>query len=670
MTAGRPRSGARLGAAVVLGLALAAALGPAAVARQAPPAPGRGGMTFVAQTPWVGTGGEFLVRVRVERPTGASNLEFALTVFPAVATRSEFFETLADRMGDSALVALEPVALSGLRAEANGEVVLTVPIRDPALPRDPSRVLLPPRDGVYPLRVELRDTLSGTVTDRFVTHILHTPEVHAAPRLGVSLVFPVHAPPALQPDGSRDLPEEAALTAMGQGVEAVRSTPFTLAPTPETLAALAASSDVEARALLATLKASAAERPMLAGSYVPANLAALLGSGLDGEVASQVGRGSTTVTEVLAGRIDTRTWLAEEALDPNVIDILAGRGFDRMLTDDGLLTPIPDLTITLTRPFVVTGRQTRMQAVSTDAGLTAHFDSQGNQPLLAHHLLADLAVIYLDRPGDDERRGVAAVAPRDWRPSRQFLDVVATGLALSPIVEPISLDTLFGAVPTASDESGATMVRTTATPNPGALPEVAEDLRDARRHLDSLGSVLGSDNTTSAVIEEHLLVAESSDLESAALRKAYVASAERQVLAQLEEIQMPEGRSITLTARTGEIPVTFRNNTGQPVRVVVRIESDRLDFPAGTVQTLELSRLNTTERFPVVARASGAFPIRITLESPDGHLVVGRARITVRSTAASGASLVVAMGAATFLAVWWGRNAMKGRRARGLVPEE
>ena len=59
----------------------------------------------------------------------------------------------------------------------------------------------------------------------------------------------------------------------------------------------------------------------------------------------------------------------------------------------------------------------------------------------------------------------------------------------------------------------------------------------------------------------------------------------------------------------------------------------------------------------------------LILESPDGHLVVGRARITVRSTAASGASLIVAMGAATFLAVWWGRNAMKGRRKRGLVQE-
>jgi hypothetical protein len=132
---------------------------------------------------------------------------------------------------------------------------------------------------------------------------------------------------------------------------------------------------------------------------------------------------------------------------------------------------------------------------------------------------------------------------------------------------------------------------------------------------------------------------------------------------------MPSGRSITLTARQGEIPVTFQNRTGKPVKVVVKVQSDKLEFPRGATQDLELTRLNTTEKFPVVARTSGAFPMRITLESPDGNLEVGRARITVRSTAASGAGLVMAMGAASFLAIWWGRNAMKGRRARALVAE-
>jgi hypothetical protein len=106
------------------------------------------------------------------------------------------------------------------------------------------------------------------------------------------------------------------------------------------------------------------------------------------------------------------------------------------------------------------------------------------------------------------------------------------------------------------------------------------------------------------------------------------------------------------------------------VKVVVRVQSDKLDFPRGTVQALDLTRQNTTERFPVVARTSGAFPVRITLESPDGNLVVGRTRITVRSTAATGVSLGIALGAAGFLAVWWGRHALRGRRARRLVAVE
>ena len=660
----------RFAAVLVLSLLVAAGAGAAGAGAACAQPAGRGRMTFVAQTPWVATGGLFQVRVHVDRPAGASNLEFALTVFPAVATRSEFVETLADRMGDTAHVALQPVALADLRPEANGDVVLTVPIRDPNQPRDPSRVLLQQRDGVYPVRVELRDRLAGTTVDKFVTHLLHTPEVHVTPKLGVSLVFPVHAPPALQPDGEHVLPDGDVLTAMAQGVDAVRTTPFTLAPTPETVVALAASNEAKAKTLLASLRAAAAERTMLSGSYVPANLPALMGAGLDGEVASQLNRGAAALTDLLSARLDTRTWLAEEALDPKVIDTLAGRGFDRMLTAEPLLAPIPDQKLTLTRPFVLLGRSTRVQAAAADAGLAAHFDSSANQALAAHHLIADLAVIYLDRPGDDERRGVAAVAPRDWRPTRAFTDVVLGGLALSPIVEPISLDTLFAAVPTARDDAGANLTRRPAIPAPGSLAEVASDLADARRNLDSLGSVLGSGNATSAVIEEQLLVAESSDLKTLRQRDAYVAGADRQVEAQLNAIEMPEGRSFTLTARTGEIPVTFKNNTGHPVRVLVKIESDKLDFPGGSEVDLELTRLNTTQRFPVVARASGAFPVRITLVSPDGHLEVGRARITVRSTAASGASLVVAMGAATFLAVWWGRNAMKGRRARGLVPEE
>ena len=137
---------------------------------------------------------------------------------------------------------------------------------------------------------------------------------------------------------------------------------------------------------------------------------------------------------------------------------------------------------------------------------------------------------------------------------------------------------------------------------------------------------------------------------------------------QLGAIRMPTDRSITLTARKAEIPVTFQNRTGVPAKVVVKVESDKLHFPRGDTHVLDLARRNTTERFSVELRTSGAFPLRIRLESPDGNLVIDETRLTVRSTAASRVSLGVSLGAALFLAIWWGRHALRGRRARRLVP--
>ncbi|HVF14885.1 MAG TPA: DUF6049 family protein, partial [Acidimicrobiales bacterium] len=201
----------------------------------------------------------------------------------------------------------------------------------------------------------------------------------------------------------------------------------------------------------------------------------------------------------------------------------------------------------------------------------------------------------------------------------------------------------------------------------GSLTGVVDDIRSVRRRLDALGSVLGATNAVSGDLGERLLVAQSADFRSSRQRRPYLAGVQQAIDGQLDGIVMPQDRSITLTAREGEIPVTFQNNTGHPVRVVVHMESDKLDFPRGETLELDLTRLNTTHRFPVVARTSGAFPIRITLVSPDGDLVVGRARLTVRSTATSGVGLGISLGAALFLALWWGRHAHRGRRAKRLM---
>ena len=313
------------------------------------------------------------------------------------------------------------------------------------------------------------------------------------------------------------------------------------------------------------------------------------------------------------------------------------------------------------------GGARQLQAVVADTGLSAHFDNAVDPVLAANHLLADLAVVYLDRPGAD-RRPMVAAPPRAWRADRRFVETAVAGLTQHPILDTISLDGIFSSVQPARGDDGRALVRTLSPPPPGGLGDVVPELRTARRRLDSLGSVLGPTASARSALEERLLLAESSELRSSRSRQPYVDAVLRGVESQVRAIRMPTGRSITLTARKGEIPVTFQNRTGVPARVVVKVESDKLLFPRGDTHTLDLARRNTTERFSVELRTSGAFPLRIRLESPDGGLVIDETRLTVRSTAASRVSLGVSLGAALFLAIWWGRHALRGRRARRLVP--
>jgi hypothetical protein len=108
--------------------------------------------------------------------------------------------------------------------------------------------------------------------------------------------------------------------------------------------------------------------------------------------------------------------------------------------------------------------------------------------------------------------------------------------------------------------------------------------------------------------------------------------------------------------------VTVQKDVSYPVRIVVRVEGDQLQFPGGSTRSLRLTRRNTTELFTVQARSSGAFPLTVTLESPDGRLTLSTTRFTVRSTAASGLGVVLSIGAGIVLLAWWARSFSRRRR--------
>jgi hypothetical protein len=654
-------------ALAVVGVLVAVAPVRAAVG-QTPPRPR---LLLTAQSGVVVAGGTFTLKLRVDRNAVPASAELAVTVFRAVQTRSEFEETVQDRISRAPLYALPASPLSSLPVDGAGDVTLSLPVLGPEAeatqPFDPGRLDLGPDNNVFPVRVELRQR-NGMSLDRFTTHLVHLPRLPTAPKLGLALVLPFAAEIGLPADGPRHLANVDDLTAVAQALEAARALPFSLAPSPETIATLAALNEDEPTRALETLRRVTAEHPVIAPPYVPVSVPAFVAADLEDELALQLRRGADTVSEVLRAQPDSRTWLATEPFDLGSVDQLVERGVRRMVALDTLLEPIPDQSVTLTRPFLLGGSHHEVPGAAADAGLGAYFNDAPQQALQAHHLLADLAVLWLDAPGDD-RRAVVAVPRREWKANRAFLDALVGGLNQNPVAEAVSLDTLFSAVDPALTARGFPLVRNPLEPPPGpGLGEVVSDIRQRRRQLGSLATVTGDATAGLLVLEQRLLIAQSSELRSTRQRDAYLDAVDAGVADELDAIDMPEVRSITLTARRGQIPVTFQNRSGSPVRVVVSVQSDKLEFPDGDSRPIELTRRNTTERFSVVARTSGAFPLRITLASPDGNLVIGRARMTVRSTAASGVSLLVSVGAALFLAVWWGRHVVRGRRARRLVP--
>jgi hypothetical protein len=619
-----------------------------------------GRIMLTSQVSWVTGGGAFDLGMHVTSAADPGDLEVAVIVHPALTSRSEFQRSVDGKVTGSAL-GVAARALSELDPTHKGEVRSTLLVQDQSQPRDDSRLQLR-KPGVYPVEVELREIGGGKVADRLVTHLVYVPITLQGPRLGVAWVAPVHAPPALQPGGTRHLSDasSAGLAALAAALDRFQTLPFTLHPTPETLTALAASTRPADADTLKTLVRTAQVHQVLAGTFVPVSPPAY-GTDDQSELAAQLDHGTDVIGDILKVRPETRTQVNDDGLDDTSVGHLQDQQVDRLLIRASSLAT-SEQRLTPSQPFQLAGRPgRRLTTVAADTGLTSRFDEK-DPVLAAHHLLADLAMAYFEFPANT--RGVVALPSPSWRPTAPFLDAFLSGLGASPVLAPMTLDQLIDSVPAATTSRRVPLVRrlTTTAPKPVPLPT---NLRTVRKRLDDFGGLVIDPGTPVFVnLDESLLMAQSTELR-ASQRRAYTTAVDTRIDKQLSLIRVPLSRSITLTAREGEIPVTVLNETGYPVRVQVRLSSDQLRFPGGSraaVLSVDLTHRNTTTRFRVQARTSGSFPIRIELVSPDGHLTVGTSRVAVRSTAASGVGVALSLGAAVFLLVWWARHAMRERR--------
>ncbi|MBV8982292.1 MAG: hypothetical protein JO086_15425, partial [Acidimicrobiia bacterium] len=127
------------------------------VARAAPEQ--HAAITLTSQSPWVQPGGEFRLGLHVDGVKDPGSVELVLNTYARLTSRSAFSQTLQER-AVGALLDVTSTPLTDLNVDPAGNFSLILPLQDPGLPREPGRLLLT-QDGVYPLRVELRQNGGG-----------------------------------------------------------------------------------------------------------------------------------------------------------------------------------------------------------------------------------------------------------------------------------------------------------------------------------------------------------------------------------------------------------------------------------------------------------------------------------------------------------------------------
>jgi Family of unknown function (DUF6049) len=636
-------------------------------------------LVLTGQPAWVTVGGNLPLRLQVRgQVAGTPGLTVSATAHDAVSSRSGFNTALEGRNLGSVLGHAE-LPLDSFPPGEDGSRTLTFPLQAEDGPRDPTRLQLR-RTGVYPVEVELRQG-DGTRLAGFVTPVVAVaPGANGGPaigqRLAVSWVVPMTARPAYQADGKPDPEVVSQLRPEGRvGRRAIAianpGVPLTLAPGPETLESWAqlANNDPGLGSSFDAMLNALGRSQVLAGPYVPLDVRSLVSGGLSAEVGPEIVQGTDKLSALLGTRVDPRTQIARPANEASLAR-LRDAGVDRVILDGAGLTPREE-QFTPAQPFVVRSQQGTATAVGSDAGLQRLLEGDDPPALRAQRFLAGLSVVALEQP--NVMRGVVVLSPDDWDASGALLESALAGLTSDhPLLQPLTVDDLVASVPPAT--SGNAPVEHELAPSPVPPTPVTErEFLDTETQLDAFNALVPPPNPVAEPGNRSLLVSLSSAWSGPGGRaraRAELARIDADVSQFVSRLRVPAVDStITLTAEKGEIPVTFLNETGQALRVRVRLDSDKLLFPDGDERILDLPPRSTTVPFAVETRSSGTFPLTLTVTSPDGALPIQQTEVQVRTTFfVSNVGVFLTVGAGLFLAGWWAHDIRRRRRRRAATP--
>lgn len=573
-----------------------------------------------------------------------------------VTTRSGFAATVDDELG-SPDHTLPPVPVTSLPASPRGGVELAYPMAaDDGLDDY----------GVYPLRLMLVDP-GGTTLAELVTYLVVLPdEGNEFPALTVAFVMEIGGNNGLRPDGTvlLDAETRAAVTSRVEVLQ--RSTlPLTVAPSPETLDALGdPTADEQSLNLLDGLRAELAGRTPLARPYVDLDLDALAAANLVTQVPGQAGAGAQVIRTRFNIEPMGGIWLSRPTLGDGGVDALRQIRAPYVVLPQSAVAGVEgyDADEVPTEPVSLgEGGPTGFVA---DEALGARLTG-ADGVIDAQRFLAELALVWLSRPSVE--RGVLVRLPELAAIDADTVATALAGLGEAGVSRVVTAQELFESVPPSDEDDGVPGVELAPSSGHDELGPLADPLGRAQSRVPALAGTLADRDLVDSLWRS-LLVSLGANTPQGE-RRAYVDRVDVAAADVASKVSAPEEFQITLTARDGTIPLTLTNDTGRPVSVKVHLDSNQLEFPDGTVRAEELLPGTTRLNLDVRTRASGAFPLDITVTSPDDAIELDHTTFTIRSTAVSGVGVFLSAGAGLFLLVWWARNWRSAKRSQRLVDQ-
>lgn len=568
-------------------------------------------LDLVSQSPLVPSEGEFTATLRWTGPVAGHQLR--TRIFQVADDEAD----LEQRAWSGQLNQLPAVPLEQLERNAEGDLVVRMPVRSLPLPGgDAERTYLPDA-GVYPIELEITGP-DGEQVASLVTDLIRLPretaEIEPVP---VAVVVRVGA-------GGLSLREAVQL------LEGSEHVPVTVLIDPIELERVA-EADPE---LVERFGANLDDTTAVAGNGVNLDLSALAEIGQLELYETVRDDAVARVSELLGLPVTNDIVRLTELPTRAAAEHLVRAGVEVVLRPAGS----PEGTVAT--------RAGPLPVLSPDAEL---LQALGRPGVDAYHLLARLALRFQD----GETAPVVLTADPRLGVNAADVEVVLRALEQPGILTPVELEDIA--------PRSASVLPPSERPRQD-LRSAAPLLRATLEDLREYGDFYVDGPLPPAYLEARVIAALAVDV-APEQRTERLAAVRRDIEEAFDVITLPEGRTVNLAATTSPLPLTLTSEAAGSRLVRITFSSDKLTFPGedGGSRLVELDAGTSALDFVVESRSLGVSPLDVVVSTPDGARELARTRITIRSTAVPGLGLLLSGAALGFLIFWWVRHRGRGR---------